>query len=104
MPNVFDQIPTELTEELTETLLNPAAFRLERIISRGHQSPEGFWYQQEQNEWVLLLQGEAQLTFADGREPQQLRAGDYLLIPANLRHRVTHTSSTPEAIWLCLFF
>ncbi|WP_242521493.1 cupin domain-containing protein [Motiliproteus sp. SC1-56] len=102
--NLFAAIPANLEQELTETLDCSGPFRLERIVSRGHASAPGFWYDQAESEWVLLLQGEAALAFADGRAEVRLQAGDYLEIPAGLRHRVAWTSDTPEAVWLAVFY
>ena len=76
--------------------------RIERIVSEGHVSPEGFWYDQDEPEWVALLQGTAELEFEDGRR-YPMGAGDWLAIPAHERHRVAHTSSDPPCIWLAVF-
>jgi len=102
--NLLQGIPAALPEELVEVLLQQPGLRLERILSRGHCSPANFWYDQPAQEWVLLLQGEAELQFAADNRRRRLRAGDYLLLPAGCRHRVAWTSSAPEAIWLALFF
>jgi cupin 2 domain-containing protein len=83
------------------SLLDRPQLRLEQIISHGQPTPAGQWYQQADAEWVLLVRGEAQLLFADARG-QTLRGGDYLLIPAGLRHRVEHCSA--DALWLALHF
>lgn len=101
--NLLDQ-PEDLSseEEWTETLLCGESVRMERIISTGQTSPAGFWYDQEEDEWVTVLKGKAVLEFADGKT-QALSAGDCLLLPAGLRHRVAFTSSLPPCVWLCLF-
>ncbi len=88
-------------EETCATLLRHPAFTLEHLVSRGAASPDGFWYDQEHAEWVLLLRGEAVIRFESG-ETLQLTAGDPLLIPARCRHRVERTS--PDALWLALFY
>lgn len=101
--NLF-RIPTPLSSEDTEqfeTLAKGNGLRVERIISAGQATPEGEWFDQEDDEWVALLQGEAELRFDDGRT-QQLIAGDYLFIPAHQRHRVVRTSASPACIWLAL--
>lgn len=85
--------------ETVTTLLRHPAFTLEHIVSRGAASPDGFWYDQDRDEWVLLLRGEAGLRFESG-EIVSLTAGDPLLIPAHRRHRVERTS--PDAVWLAL--
>ncbi|OMH39100.1 cupin domain-containing protein [Motiliproteus sp. MSK22-1] len=102
--NLFENIPEQLPDELISILLNQAGLRLERIVSKGHSSATDFWYQQEQNEWMLLIQGQARLEFETPSRKLHLNAGDYLNIPANIRHRVDWTSSDPEAIWLCIFY
>ena len=88
-------------EETFAALVAGKDFELEEIVSRGAASPEGFWYDQERSEWVLLVQGEATLRF-EGDEIVELRAGDHLLIPAGVRHRVERTSV--DAVWLALHF
>jgi cupin 2 domain-containing protein len=102
--NLFAAIPSTLPEELVQVLLERPGLRLERIVSRGHGSAPGFWYDQAEDEWVLLTQGEAELRFEAGDRLVTLRAGDYLHIPASRRHRVERTSRDPEAVWLALFF
>jgi cupin 2 domain-containing protein len=97
--NLLSPPPGTPGEETCATLLQHPAFTLEHIVSRGGTSPEGFWYDQERAEWVLLLRGEALLRFESG-ETLQLTAGDPLLIPAHCRHRVEHSS--PDALWLAL--
>lgn len=74
---------------------------LERIVSSGQVTPPDEWYDQAWDEWVMLLQGEAELGW-DGGPSQRLRAGDSLMIPAGRRHRVTFTSQEPPCIWLAL--
>jgi cupin 2 domain-containing protein len=102
--NLFANIPAELPDELFETLASSGAVRVERIISRGHASPEGFWYCQEQAEFVLLLKGETQLTFAEPLHSQRLVPGDWLVIEAGCRHRVDWTASKGDTLWLAVFF
>jgi len=87
--------------ETFEPLAGGAAFRLERIVSRGAASPPGFWYDQEEPEWVALLAGTATLELQGGK-PVELSAGEALLLPAHRRHRVAATS--PDAVWLALHF
>ena len=88
--NLFDGIPADLPEELVETLLGASGLRIERIVSRGQASPEGFWYDQDTDEWVLLLAGAARLSL-EGEEPLDLRPGAFLNIPGSRRHRVEWT-------------
>lgn len=99
--NVFSSAAThgpagEIFHTLTET---PHA-KLEQIFSHGQASPPDFWYDQDEDEWVLLLRGSATLEFADGGMVE-LAAGDHLTIPKRMRHRVHRT--TEDAIWLALF-
>lgn len=86
--------------ESFHTLLESPHVKLEHIISHGHASPPDFWYDQEEDEWVLLLRGGATLQFADG-SMVELTVGDHLTIPKHVRHRVYRT--TEDAIWLALF-
>jgi len=96
--SIYHGIPTSLPSELCQTLLEKPILRIERIVSRGHSSD---WYDQDNDEWVMLLQGEARLTFADGGE-LRLTAGDYLLIPAHCKHRVDWTAPDRDSIWLAI--
>jgi cupin 2 domain-containing protein len=86
--------------EIFHTLLESPHVKLEHIISHGQSSPADFWYDQEEDEWVLLLRGGATLEFADD-SMVELAPGDYLTIPKHVRHRVHRT--TEDAIWLALF-
>jgi len=101
--NLFDGIPPDLPEELTQTLLGESQFRIERIVSLGHASPEGFWYDQDGHEWVLLLQGAARLTI-EGDGPVDLRPGSYVNIPAHRRHRVDWTEPGRPTVWLAIHY
>lgn len=102
--NLFDNLPpTHAAEEVFQTLLQTPGVRLERIVSQGHHSPEGFWYDQDTNEWVLVLRGTAQLTF-EGEEPLDLKPGDYVLIPAHRRHRVEWTDPKQPTVWLAIHY
>ncbi|MGE5390878.1 MAG: cupin domain-containing protein [Deltaproteobacteria bacterium] len=103
MYNIF-ALPREIDrEEVLETILLSQGLRIERIVSAGQVSPEGFWYDQDKQEWVVLLQGEAGLEWADGRK-QKLAAGDCLLLQAHEKHRVEYTSKQPPCIWLAVHF
>lgn len=104
--NLFEHIPESLPEELLTVLVENRGVKIERIVSDSHASPEGFWYDQEQNEWVLLVSGSAVLAIENdsGIERVNLRPGDHLLIPAHQRHRVESTSPNEKTIWLAVFF
>jgi cupin 2 domain-containing protein len=101
--NLFVDIPREMPEEIVGEILRTDAFRIERIVSRGQASPPGFWYDQERDEWVLLVKGSASLRFDDGREVA-LAPGDHLLIPRRVRHRVERTDPDGETVWLAVHF
>ncbi len=101
--NLFNLPDKPLGAELTETLLKSSTVRIERIVSQGHTSPDGFWYDQNENEWVSLIEGQAVIEFQDGAT-QALSQGEHCLIPAHQRHRVKSTSTSPPAIWLAVFF
>lgn len=101
--NLFLKSSGTLGEELVETLLSAPGMRLERIVSRGHASAPGFWYDQQEDEWVALLRGRARLAFDDGEDEVELAPGDHLLIPAHRRHRVAWTDPEQDTIWLALF-
>jgi len=102
--NIFDGIPASLPEELTQSLVKHSNVTIERIVSRQHASPEDFWYNNDRNEWVLVLQGNAGLLFEGEEEARVLKPGDYLLIPAHLRHRVVWTDPYQDTIWLAAFY
>ena len=103
MNNIFSALPPNLEAEVFETLVNSETVKIERIISKGHTTPESDWYDQTQNEWVIILQGEATLTFEHG-EKICLTTGDYLNIPAHQKHRVSWTDPNQETIWLAVFY
>jgi cupin 2 domain-containing protein len=90
-----------IDKEVFETILANQDILIERIISTGQISPPGFWYIQERDEWVLLLQGAAIIAWADGHKTN-LKSGDYLMIPAQAKHRVEWTSTEPCCIWLVI--
>jgi cupin 2 domain-containing protein len=85
-------------------LLATDILRIERIVSRGHVSPDGFWYDQDTQEWVLLIQGAARLRFEGKDQLIELTPGAYLHIPAHQRHRVEWTEPAAATIWLAVHF
>lgn len=103
MNNLFLDIPSDLPAELFDILVESDAVRIERIVSRGHATPAGQWYDQHRHEWVLLLQGAARLAFADGREVA-MAPGDWLQIPARQRHRVAWTDPGQDTVWLAVHY
>ncbi len=100
--NIFLDIPPKGAEELIDTLVANPNCRIERIVSRGHRSPQGFWYDQEQSEWVLLLAGAARLLVEE--EVVEMRPGSYLNIPAHCRHRIEWTDPEQTTIWLAIHY
>ena len=103
MDNFFSQIPEDLTHEAFLEILSADGVRIERIVSKGHTSPDSGWYDQEENEWVLVLEGSGTLEFEDGRQVV-LEKGDYLNIPAHERHRVVRTDPDRPTVWLAVFY
>jgi len=101
--NIFAAIPQRLDQELVEILLENKDLSVERIISKGHTSPVSGWYDQSTNEWVMVLKGEAVITFED--EPEiKLVAGSYIDIAAHKKHRVSWTDPNNETIWLAVHY
>ncbi len=103
MGNIYKLKPgaPDPEKETFEQLFEGDKFRVERIISSGHTTPEGSWYDQEMDEWVILLQGTATIEFADG-QVASLTDGDYIFILAHRRHRVIFTSVEPPCFWLAI--
>ncbi len=100
--NIFD-LPAPLPDdEVFTDLITARGIRIERIISNGQTTPADEWYDQDSDEWVVLIQGETVLEYENG-EKHRLIAGDHLLIPAHVRHRVVFTSEEPPCIWLAVF-
>jgi cupin 2 domain-containing protein len=104
LKNLFTDIQKDLSGELIETLLQTSSFRIERIVSKGHCSPKGFWYDQDDNEWVILLKGRAMLRFEKDDESITLNTGDYIHIDKHLRHRIEWTDTEQETIWLAIHY
>ncbi|ELV8761713.1 cupin domain-containing protein [Vibrio fluvialis] len=101
--NLFETIPAELINEQFTDLLRHHHVRIERILSKGHTSPESGWYDQDEHEWVLVLQGCGTVEFDNG-ESTTLNVGDYLNIPAHTRHKVCYTSPDQVTLWLAVFY
>ena len=100
--NVFDDLPPHLPKELVQALIRAPDVRIERIISHGHASPEGFWYDQGRHEWVVVLKGAARLRFEDGTV--EMKPGDFVNIPAHKKHRVDWTTPDEPTIWLGVIY
>ena len=101
--NIFAEIPDTLPEEIFEKIIEGKEFFVERIISDGHTSPPNFLYDQETNEFVMLMSGSAKISYDDGNS-FSLSAGDYLIIPAHQKHRVEETDKTQKTIWLTIHY
>jgi len=102
--NLFMEPPFSARREVFDTLLETTSFRLERILSSGEATPPGDWYDQDTNEWVVLLRGSAGLLFEGEPAVRVLSPGDHLLIPAHRRHRVEWTDSKAKTVWLALHY
>jgi len=101
--NILSKLPAALDNEHFQDLLKTQNVRIERIVSHGHTSPESDWYNQNENEWVIVLQGAGTIQFKDGSEVT-LKPGDYLNIPARQKHRVIWTVPDNPTIWLAVFY
>ena len=97
--NVFAGLTEPGAAEVFDTLFDSAAVRIERIVSHDHANAEDFWYDQPDDEWVMVVRGEAVLVLDDGRR-HAMHAGDWILIPAHCRHRVASTGA--DTVWLAV--
>src|SRR5215467_10330404 len=100
--NLFARLARTSTDEEITALLATPNVRIERIVSTGQASPPGFWWDQEWDEWVVLLSGSAGLRFESEADTRELKAGDYLHIPAHARHRVEWTDASEPTVWLAV--
>lgn len=103
--NLADAIAPNLAQlpEQVSVLLANKAVRIERIVSQGHCSAEGFWYDQVEHEFVLLVSGGAELRI-EGEPARTLKAGDWMVLPAHVRHRVEWTDPNQPTVWLAVFW
>lgn len=99
--DLLSAAPVGQRDELVELLYRHGATRIERIVSRGHSSSPGFWYDQPHDEWVAVLMGEGRVGYQDGTE-RSLRPGQWLLIPSHTKHRVAGTDPDHDTIWLAV--
>ena len=102
--SIYSNLSKNKQNEIFEDIISNKKLKLERIISNGQSTAPGQWYDQEKEEWVLLLKGKAGLLFEGEDEILELHAGDYVLIPAHVKHRVEWTDKKSETIWLALHF
>jgi cupin 2 domain-containing protein len=102
--NLFDGLPAELPEELFAPVFQGKTFRVVRIMSQGHCSPPGLWYDQDESEWVIVLEGRAALEIEGISETIELRRGSYINVPAHTKHRVISTDASEKTIWLAIHY
>jgi cupin 2 domain-containing protein len=102
--NLFADIPARRPTEQITQLLSHENLRIERIVSRAQASPPDFWYDQDRDEWVIVLAGSAGLRFQGETAARTMHAGDYLTIPAHIRHRVDWTDAEHATIWLAIHY
>lgn len=101
MSNIYSSLPSVLDQESFDDLLRSDHVRIERIVSRGQVSDD--WYDQSENEWVMVLEGAASISFEDGNRVSLVR-GDYVNIPAHVRHKVSWTDPDQLTVWLAIFY
>ena len=101
--NIFNNIPAELNQELFQDIICKDGIKIQRIVSQGKATQDDKWYKQENDEWVIVLQGEATLSFEDDLNIK-LNSGDYINIPAHKKHKVSWTSSDEQTIWLVVHY
>ena len=102
--NIFSDIQKQAPDEVLETILQTGQFKIERIISHGHATTEGEWYDQDRNEWVLVLKGNTGLLFEGNDKTVIMKTGDYINIPAHQKHRVEWTDPEEETVWLTIHY
>ena len=100
--NIYTDIPRQIPDELFQTLLSKGQIKIERIISKGHLSPINDWYDQIQDEWIIVLEGQAKLQFKNDLSVIFLNKGDYFFIPAHTKHRVHWTDPDKVTVWLAI--
>ena len=93
-----------MAEEFTETLVNAKFVRVEKIVSAGHVTPTDSWYDQDDHEFVVVIQGSAILRFQDEDQPQAMKPGDWINIPAHRKHRVDWTTRNAPTVWLAIHY
>jgi cupin 2 domain-containing protein len=103
MNNLLTSLPDHIDHEQVEEVLSQPNVKIERILSKGQTSPETGWYDQDKNEWVVVLQGAGDITFEDG-DKVRLQPGDHLNIPAHRRHKVSWTDPDSVTVWLAVFY
>ncbi|CAI8221001.1 MAG: Uncharacterised protein [Arcobacter lacus] len=104
--NIFENIKINKDKEQFNDIINTKDVRIERIVSNGQTSEQDFWYDQNENEFVVVLKGRAILQIKQNNEIKEyvLNEGDYLNIQANIKHRVKYTSLDEPTVWLAVFY
>jgi cupin 2 domain-containing protein len=102
--NLFNDLPAALPAERIDVLLSAPGLRVERIVSTGHVTPPGDWYDQDTDEWVLVLRGRARLRIDGEGDVRDLRPGDHVLVGAHVRHRVEWTDDAAPTVWLAVHY
>ena len=102
--NLFASLPSSVPAELVDVIVQSDHVTIERIVSTGHATPAGEWYDQETNEWVLVLRGSAGLRFEDEPDIRVLKPGDHVDIAAHRRHRVELTDTSQPTVWLAVHY
>jgi len=102
--HLLQGLPNSLAEEQIDELLRRPNLRIERIVSTGHASPEGFWYDQTEHEWVIVLSGRAKLRYEGDAAEIDLGPGDAAFIPAHRKHQVAWTTPSEPTVWLAFFW
>ena len=104
--NIFENIKVNRDKEQFNDIINTKDMRIERIVSNGQTSEQDFWYDQNENEFVVVLKGRAILQMKQNNEIKEyvLNEGDYLNINANIKHRVKYTSLDEPTVWLAVFY
>jgi len=100
--NIYTDLPEQCPDEIFQTLLKNQNITIERIISKGHSSAVNEWYDQLQDEWIMLIKGQAKLQYKHNSSIILLNPGDYLFIPSHTKHRVHWTDPEMETIWLAI--
>lgn len=103
MANIFSNIPSEMPNEIMESIIKTDKFRIERVVSRGHTSPENGWYDQNESEWVIVLSGYGVIEYFNGMHVT-IKQGDYLNIKPHEKHKVIESSPNEPTVWLAIFY
>lgn len=101
--SLASSLPSQPTaEEKVDTLYERPGLRIERIVSTGQATPDGEWYDQDNDEWVLVVKGRARVRIDGEAQDRELGEGDFVFLPAHCRHRVAWTQREPPTVWLAI--